>query len=103
MYRIKVDRRRHKRAGIFQDFLTNEHRDMDLSFSAADREFREEVQLFLREHLPLELAAKVHEGRKLAKSDMEAWHAILNARGWLANHWPVEWGGTGWTFIQKFI
>ena len=76
---------------------------MDLSFSAADREFREEVQLFLREHLPLELASKVREGRRLAKSDMETWHAILNARGWLANHWPVEWGGTGWTFIQKFI
>jgi len=98
-----VHRQRHGRRRSFRDLNAKEDDDMDLSFSAADREFREEVQLFLREHLPLELAAKVHEGRKLAKSDMEAWHAILNARGWLANHWPVEWGGTGWTFIQKFI
>ena len=34
---------------------------------------------------------------------MEEWHAILNARGWLANHWPVEWGGTGWSVMQRFI
>jgi alkylation response protein AidB-like acyl-CoA dehydrogenase len=34
---------------------------------------------------------------------MEEWHGILNDRGWLANHWPEEWGGPGWSVIQRFI
>lgn len=34
---------------------------------------------------------------------MEQWHAILHARGWLANHWPVEYGGPGWSPVGKFI
>ncbi len=34
---------------------------------------------------------------------MEEWHAILNQRGWLANHWPEQYGGPGWNAVQKFI
>jgi alkylation response protein AidB-like acyl-CoA dehydrogenase len=34
---------------------------------------------------------------------MEEWHAILNARGWLASHWPEQYGGPGWSTVQKFI
>jgi alkylation response protein AidB-like acyl-CoA dehydrogenase len=34
---------------------------------------------------------------------MEQWHATLNARGWLANHWPQQFGGPGWTTVEKFI
>ena len=34
---------------------------------------------------------------------METWHATLNAQGWLASHWPQEWGGTGWTPVERFI
>lgn len=28
---------------------------------------------------------------------------ILHQRGWLANHWPEEWGGPGWSAVQKFM
>ena len=76
---------------------------MDLNFTPEEEAFREEVRHFLREHLPQRLSQKVHQGLRLTKADMEEWHAILNARGWLANHWPKEWGGTGWTAVQKFI
>ena len=76
---------------------------MDLNFTPEEEAFREEVRQFLREHLPQRLSQKVHQGLRLTKADMEEWHAILNARGWLANHWPKEWGGTGWTAVQKFI
>lgn len=31
------------------------------------------------------------------------WHRILYRRGWAAPHWPVEYGGTGWTVEQRFI
>ena len=76
---------------------------MDLSFTPDEFAFREEVRTFLREQVPTDLADKVREGRHLSKADHERWHAILNARGWLANHWPREWGGTGWSAVQKFI
>jgi pimeloyl-CoA dehydrogenase large subunit len=31
------------------------------------------------------------------------WSRILNAKGWAVPHWPVEWGGTGWTPVQQYI
>ena len=27
----------------------------------------------------------------------------LYERGWIAPDWPVEYGGTGWTALQKYI
>ncbi|NQX96194.1 MAG: acyl-CoA dehydrogenase family protein, partial [Erythrobacter sp.] len=32
-----------------------------------------------------------------------AWHKILFEKGWAAPHWPVEYGGTGWSVEQRFI
>ncbi|HEY8027387.1 MAG TPA: acyl-CoA dehydrogenase family protein [Burkholderiaceae bacterium] len=76
---------------------------MDLNFTAEEEAFRVEVQAFLAAELPEALSDKVRRGRRLAKADMEQWHAILNRRGWLANHWPVEHGGPGWNAVQRFI
>jgi alkylation response protein AidB-like acyl-CoA dehydrogenase len=76
---------------------------MDLRLNAQEAAFRDEVRAFLREHLPPELATKVKEGLRLTRDDMARWHAILHARGWLASHWPREWGGAGWNPVQRFI
>jgi alkylation response protein AidB-like acyl-CoA dehydrogenase len=76
---------------------------MDLSFTPEEDAFREEVRAFFRDKLPPRLAAQTREGRRPRKADLEEWHAILNDRGWLANHWPEEWGGPGWSVIQRFI
>ncbi|MBN3846906.1 pimeloyl-CoA dehydrogenase large subunit [Paraburkholderia sp. Ac-20342] len=76
---------------------------MDLNFTPEEEAFRTDVLAFLREKLPRRLADKVHRGRRLTRDDMAEWHAILNAQGWLANHWPQEYGGPGWNAVQKFI
>lgn len=76
---------------------------MDLDFTPEEQTFRAEVEDFLRAELPSELANKTATGQHLTKQEMEGWHAILNRRGWLASHWPVEYGGTGWTPVQRFI
>ena len=76
---------------------------MDLNFTPAEETFRSEVRAFLAERLPARLSDKVAHSKHLTKADMEEWHAILNAQGWLANHWPEEYGGPGWNAIQKFI
>src|SRR6185312_15620417 len=57
----------------------------------------------LADKLPARLSDKVRSGKWLNREDMAEWHAILNARGWLANHWPEEHGGPGWNPIEKFI
>jgi alkylation response protein AidB-like acyl-CoA dehydrogenase len=31
------------------------------------------------------------------------WHRILHAKGWIAPHWPKEYGGTGWDIAQRHI
>ena len=76
---------------------------MDLNFTPAEEAFRDSVRAFLAEKLPKALSDKVASGKHLSRDEMEQWHAILNERGWLANHWPREYGGTGWTVIEKFI
>jgi len=76
---------------------------MKLRFTDAEEAFRKEVQSWLREKLPKRLSEAVRCGKHLTKEDLEEWHRILNQRGWLAAHWPVEWGGTGWGVIEQFI
>jgi alkylation response protein AidB-like acyl-CoA dehydrogenase len=76
---------------------------MDLNFTPEEERFRSEVRAFLTEKLPRRLSDKVANGKHLAKADMEEWHAILNEHGWLANHWPREYGGPGWNAVEKFI
>ena len=76
---------------------------MDLTYSPSELAFRSEVRAFLKQALPLDLREKVRDGKHLGKADIEQWHAILNKRGWLANHWPKEYGGTGWSAVEKYI
>ena len=76
---------------------------MDLNFTNEEENFRSEVRAFLADKLPQRLSDKVATGKHLSKADMQEWHAILNSRGWLANHWPEQYGGPGWTAVEKFI
>ncbi|MBN3728935.1 acyl-CoA dehydrogenase family protein [Burkholderia sp. Ac-20379] len=76
---------------------------MNLDFSPEEEAFRAEVRRFLADKLPPELSDKVNGGRHLTRDDMARWHAILHERGWLASHWPREYGGPGWSVAQKFL
>ena len=76
---------------------------MDLSFTPQEQAFRTQVLDFLANKAPTRLTDKVRNGVHLSKADMQEWHAILHAQGWLANHWPRHYGGTGWSAIEKFI
>jgi alkylation response protein AidB-like acyl-CoA dehydrogenase len=76
---------------------------MDLALSAEDEAFRQEVRTFLDENLPADLQNKVLDNVHLDKDDLVRWHRILAKQGWIAPHWPKEWGGTDWTPAQKYI
>ena len=77
---------------------------MKLELSAADETFRQEVRAFLREHLPPDLSARAYHGfTPPLKEDLQRWNRILFEQGWAAPHWPVQYGGTGWTALQQHI
>ena len=76
---------------------------MDLQFTPQEEAFRAQVQAFLQDKLSPELARKVKNGQILNKQDLESWHTTLNTQGWLANHWPEQYGGPGWGAVEKFI
>jgi len=76
---------------------------MDINYTAEERAFRDEVRTFLNEKLPKDISSKVKEHKRLGNEDTIRWQKILNEQGWLALHWPKEYGGTGWSPIQKHI
>jgi alkylation response protein AidB-like acyl-CoA dehydrogenase len=76
---------------------------MDLNYSAEETAFRDEVRGWLSANLPADLRDKVVNYRDLSKDDLLRWHKILAAKGWVAPDWPVEWGGTGWNAVQRYI
>ena len=76
---------------------------MNLDFSADDLAFREEARAFIANNYPAHLRGKQDEGEELGKEDFLAWHRILAKKGWIAPAWPTEYGGPGWTSVQRYI
>ncbi|MEL7171439.1 MAG: acyl-CoA dehydrogenase family protein [Pseudomonadota bacterium] len=76
---------------------------MDLNFTAEEQAFRAEVRAWIAENLPSWLSEKVKAGKRLKKEDYETWHRALQSRNALAWSWPEEWGGPGWSPVEKHI
>ena len=76
---------------------------MDLNYTPEEQAFREEVRAFVRANLPRDIAEKVLHHRRLVKDDFARWQKILYKQGWIAGHWPREYGGQGWTPVQTHI
>ena len=76
---------------------------MDLNYSSEEHAFRDEVRAWLDAHLPADLKEKVASFSVISKEDTQRWHRILSEQGWVAPAWPVEWGGTGWNVVQRYI
>ena len=76
---------------------------MNKQFSAGELAFRDEVRAFLRDQLPADISHKVGNDLHLGREDHVRWQKILHARGWAGVNWPPEYGGTGWTPVQKYI
>ncbi len=76
---------------------------MDLRFTADELAFRDEVRAFIRDHLPDDIRERMRQGHSATKADIVAWQRILNKRGWAAYTWPREFGGPGWSPVQRMI
>lgn len=78
---------------------------MNLDLAPEDVAFRNEVRAFLEEALTPELRAwSAKQAGVWADMPLAlAWQKILHARGWVAPAWPVEYGGPGWSDVQRWI
>ena len=76
---------------------------MDLAFTPEELAFREEVRAWVAENLPKDTAYKVQNGLDLTREDQQGWGKILGKKGWLGFGWPKEFGGPGWTAVQKHL
>jgi alkylation response protein AidB-like acyl-CoA dehydrogenase len=77
---------------------------MDLTFSAEEEAFRQEVRAFIAEAKPkLPQGMGDAEAGDRSKEDYLAWHKLLYKKGWVAPLWPQQYGGTGWNVTQRYI
>lgn len=78
---------------------------MDLDWTSEDLEFRDEVRTFFAQNLSDEIRAAGHLMTSVyADHDLSMkWQSVLHAKGWVAPAWPVEYGGCGWSVLQRYI
>ncbi|MEO7690279.1 MAG: acyl-CoA dehydrogenase family protein [Sphingomonas sp.] len=51
--------------------------------------------------VPEDIKARVENLQHLRKEDYMRWQAILDQRGWATPAWPTEYGGPGWSPLQR--
>ena len=76
---------------------------MDLRLSAEEQGFRDEIRAFIHDNLPDDIRERLRLGYGARKEDIVRWQRILNQKHWAAYSWPEEWGGPGWTPVQRMI
>ncbi len=73
---------------------------MDLTFTDAETEFRDELRAWLADNEPGEPPAEGEDGSYEWRRDFQR---RLADGGWAAVHWPVEYGGRAATLTQSAI
>ena len=76
---------------------------MHISFTDEELAFRDEVRTFFREEIPRDIAEKQRHSIPLDREDFVRFQKALHEKGWAGVNWPVEYGGTGWSPVQKYI
>jgi alkylation response protein AidB-like acyl-CoA dehydrogenase len=76
---------------------------MNLSFTAEEEAFRDDIRAFIRDRLPAAIREKVDDGLPLSREEHVLWQRTLHERGWGAPNWPKQFGGADWTPVQQYI
>jgi len=69
------------------------------------REFRDSIRQFLKTQLPERLRCGARSTPTVFAEPEIAreWQSILFKKGWLGYNWPREFGGTGWSPMERYI
>jgi alkylation response protein AidB-like acyl-CoA dehydrogenase len=79
---------------------------VDIHDTSEEAAFRMEVRAFLQEHFVTVEEKPRRLDPELGRTRDQAtvrWEAALSSRGWLAPHWPKEYGGAGMSVTEQFI
>jgi len=76
---------------------------VDLKYTEQEQAFQQDVREFLQANYPADIQQKVAKGIALKKDDYVRWQKVLADKGWIAPGWPKEFGGPGWTPVEKYI
>jgi len=71
------------------------HRD-----TPAEAEFRREVRSWLDANLPVALRGRI---TRPPPAELMPWYRLLAKKGWIAPHWPKQYGGMGATLNDQII
>lgn len=74
---------------------------MDFRFSEKEEALRREVIDFLERELTDQVVQMARTG--VGGPEFRQFYLKLGARGWLAPHWPREYGGLGASFMERVI
>jgi hypothetical protein len=77
--------------------------NMNVSLTDDELAFRDEIRRFCRDEIPDDLLEKQNASIPLERDDIIRFQKLLFEKGWIAVNWPVEYGGTGWSPVQKYI
>ena len=76
---------------------------MDLAFTPEEQAFRQDIRAWVHANLPDDIQHKVRNALRQTRDDMQRWAKILGKKGWLGHGWPKEFGGPGWSAVQKHL
>ena len=92
---------------------------MNWSDSAEQASFREDVRAFIQAKLPDHYRSIIERDGSVgveggwqvdrksedaaARASAETWAGALRDRGWIAPHWPQQYGGAGMTPMEQFV
>jgi alkylation response protein AidB-like acyl-CoA dehydrogenase len=75
--------------------------------TAEEAAFRTEIRTFIKGNLPSAMADPDAEGYANVSPEVEdfrkQWRSALGKKGWIAPHWPKEYGGAGMSVNEQFI
>ena len=66
----------------------------------AEAEFRMEVRAWLKANLPVTLRGRTV---RPPPAELMPWYQTLSSKGWIAPHWPRQYGGMGATLNEQII
>lgn len=68
--------------------------------SPAEADFRTEVRAWLEANLPVPLRGRA---TRPPPAELMPWYRALSHKGWIAPHWPKQYGGMGATLNEQII
>lgn len=78
---------------------------MHIDLTPDEQAFRQEVLEFLEQHLTpaVRRASRLSTGVFVDPPWSKEWHRALYQKGWITYAWPKEYGGCGWSPVQRYI